>query len=928
MVVGHHRVVMGFVDAKYGHECHLQNHWIDDLIKQQKNIDISTISNGFGIINLILTIVRYELLIVGDLNLEKDVALLKDCLENRSPVLFLGAGFSLGAKGKNGHNLMLGGSLAEQLYNKIILPRIDLLPRKAILKANYAKELPDLQVMCDVLRENELLDERNSCFKDSMSDCTYADSPYYSYLLNIDWKYIFTLNIDDLVEHIYEDAGKPLICWKSNPLSYKEDLRKTVLVKLHGDVSDSSTYIFDKNEYQKFSSQDNWMLRKFAGLYVSHDVIIIGTQFQEYDIEIALQKVFEYGCDNTNFHYFFISPGNFDGKVGREISIKKNFHHIKWNTEQFLNFLENEVSKPQDAIQRLCAQGITFWNKALEDAQNQREDCDLYYGKPSEPTDFYYNVDIPQRRIQEKIENFIQDISNAYGYIEIKGSPYVGKTCVAKRALTFSVELRFKSFYCAKTDLRYLQIIRQYLETVSTDDSILLCFEDASGFYRQIINLVNEHRSHIKRLLTIMTTSDVTQGPNNYIFASSPFLGIHMNEKINSTLANSIYDKLDEKTQLGKLLTYGEGKRSIVKYIRQINDFIDVLYIAHHGKRFSEYFDGWLSIRKEDEQFPVFQSVVLLTSMGIPYISISYLPDIAEALGCKKFDYSSFLNTFGEFGFAEDGLLRLRCSRLFSDIVMESLSIEFKTEIVKNIVYLVSKDLWEGDRTFKNEMFKHLIRASVLKHIVGLSEETAIQFLIELQEFCKDLSYYWIQLGILHRNCQKFELAENDFEYAKKAHGCENYQIAHASAKNYMEWGLWALTNVPSQSASLFEEGAENMGQLILRWPYPDAICFSAHTYIDMNIKYYDKLNQVPPESTWKLMNTCMVKYVYNASVADHLLRDLFMKMCQFAKKNTLQIERITEMEDVLKRKDVWPASTTEYWEIDEDLPVYDEKRL
>lgn len=49
------------------------------------------------------------------------------------------------------------------------------------------------------------------------------------------------------------------------------------------------------------------------------------------------------------------------------------------------------------------------------------------------------------------------------------------------------------------------------------------------------------------------------------------------------------------------------------------------------------------------------------------------------------------------------------------------------------------------------------------------------------------------------------------------------------------------------------------------------------------------------------------------------------MSICE---KKFLQIERIAEMEDVLKRKDVWPASTTEYWEIDEDLPTYDEKRL
>ena len=71
----------------------------------------------------------------------------------------------------------------------------------------------------------------------------------------------------------------------------------------------------------------------------------------------------------------------------------------------------------------------------------------------------------------------------SYGYIEIKGKPFVGKTCLAKRALTLSVEKMFKAFYCMKTDLRYLQMVEQYLETVVSADSILFCFEDAAGFY-------------------------------------------------------------------------------------------------------------------------------------------------------------------------------------------------------------------------------------------------------------------------------------------------------------------------------------------------------------------------------------------------------------------------------------------------------------
>lgn len=853
--------------------------------------------------------------------MDRDVKLLQNCIENRAPILFLGAGFSLGAKGKKGHELMLGSALTSKLYEHIIIPNEKILSRKDFAKADFAKQWGDLSSLCDVIRENNLVEERNSYFKDVMSECTYYDAPYYSSLLKNDWKYIFTLNIDDLVEHIFEKEDRPLLCWKKTSESYVDDPQKTVLVKLHGDVGDPDTYVFDTKEYRNFSSRDNWMLRKFADLYISHDVIIVGTQFQERDIEIALEKVFDYGCDNSNFHYFFISPGSFSGKVNDEICSKSNFHHIKWTTEEFLTFLENNISKPKDAIQNLCSQGVTFWNKELSAAQTKKENWELYYGKPSEPLDFYYSVDIPHKNEQKQIEKFITE--NSYGYIEIKGKPYVGKTCLAKRALTLGVEQMFSAFYCTKIDLSYIQIVRQYLDTSSAEDSVLFCFEDASGFYRPLIDMVEKYKDKLKKLIIIVTSSDVTQGSNKYVFGSAPLLEISVREKVNSALANSIYEKLNEKSQLGKLLSYADCRKDIVKYIKQINDFIDILYVAHHGKRFSEYFDGWIKIRDTDAQFPVFQAVSLLTIMGMPYISINYLPDISYSLECKKFRYHQFMQTFGEFCLEESGFLHLRCSRLFADVVLKALTINARVKIIRDLVYTLSKDLFEGDRTFSNEMFKHLIRASSLKKIVGLDEEKAIDFLIGLQGPCKHLSYYWIQLGILYRNSNKYEDAENAFEYAKNAHGLENYQIAHTSAKNYMEWGLWAISNAPSQAAFLFETGTNQMLQLLWRWKYPDAICFSAHAYVDMNIKYYNKLNQIPPETTWRAMNTCIEKYFNNTNAADKLLSSLFSNMRTFAKKNNLQIELEREFQKALEQKGELSTYTVFEYTFD-DLPVYE----
>lgn len=441
--------------------------------------------------------------------MDNDINLLRRCIEDRSPILLLGAGFSLGAKGRNGQKLMLGGALAQRLYEEIIIPNKDLLTEEALDTVSLAIKWGNLFEICNVIRENNLTTQRDTLFQEWMSECTYNDAPYFSNLIKVDWKYIFTLNIDDLVEHIFKNEGHPLLCWKLSSERYADDPDKTVLIKLHGDVGDPDTYVFDEKEYRNFSSRDNWMLRQFADLYISHDVIILGTQFQEKDLEIALAKVFDYGCDNSNFHYFFISPGDFKGKVADEINSKPNFHHIKWKTDEFLAFIDEQISQPKDAVQNICSQGITFWNKELANAHAQRENWGLYYGNPSQPLDFYYNVDIPHKVEEKQIEEFFD--GNSYGFVEIKGKPYVGKTCLAKRALTLGVEKMFKAFYSTKIDLHCLQVVGQYLENSSPDDLILFCFEDAAGFYKPLIDLVEKYKSHLKKLIMIVISGDITQ---------------------------------------------------------------------------------------------------------------------------------------------------------------------------------------------------------------------------------------------------------------------------------------------------------------------------------------------------------------------------------------------------------------------------------
>ena len=412
-------------------------------------------------------------------SMDKEIELLKECIETRSPVLLLGAGFSLGAKGKTNKNLMLGKDLCKELFDCVVQPDIHSISDEDYEDAQFYRRRGKLKELCDIIRKNNLIEKRNRLFQDLLSNSSFTDADYYSHLTKHTWSYIFTLNVDDLVERIYAQEGKPLNRWLLNSPSFQEDPSKTLLVKLHGDVDDPTTYVFDSNEYRKFSGADSWMLRKFSDLYVCHDLIILGTQFQEEDLEIALQKAFEYGCDNSNFHYFFISPGTISTTIADRIKSRSYFHHIQWDTKTFLSFIDTDIIEPKESLHLLTSQGVGYWNDEMKKASAKREDWELYHGNISKPKDFYYSVDIQREKEKIEFESFIRDYS--FGFIELRGKTYVGKTCFVKRALSIGFEQGYLCFYLSRTDLQQIRLIDSYLSTSTKNNiSLIICFENAS----------------------------------------------------------------------------------------------------------------------------------------------------------------------------------------------------------------------------------------------------------------------------------------------------------------------------------------------------------------------------------------------------------------------------------------------------------------
>ena len=156
---------------------------------------------------------------------ENAVERLKMSLEQKSPALVLGAGFSFGARNQKSEKMPMAAELTEKIYNycfrdsKLSMELEE--DRKAAL--DY-KNSGDLKGLCSLIRAegDERLQLRNLYLTKIFSNCSVEKDSYYFYLTEYKWSRIFTLNIDDLVEYLYHTRMEKLAVWSGATNKYKK----------------------------------------------------------------------------------------------------------------------------------------------------------------------------------------------------------------------------------------------------------------------------------------------------------------------------------------------------------------------------------------------------------------------------------------------------------------------------------------------------------------------------------------------------------------------------------------------------------------------------------------------------------------------------------------------------------------------------------
>lgn len=123
-------------------------------------------------------------------------------------------------------------------------------------------------------------------------------------LLSIPWPYVYTLNIDDAIEH---NSSFRSVVYSNRPVRKSAFDEQQCVIKLHGDITeilnyeDSVSEIFDQNQYIASLHRNTSLLSKLTHDISYQNILYIGCSLSD---EIDLLSASEVSVPNENLRFF------------------------------------------------------------------------------------------------------------------------------------------------------------------------------------------------------------------------------------------------------------------------------------------------------------------------------------------------------------------------------------------------------------------------------------------------------------------------------------------------------------------------------------------------------------------------------------------------------------------------------------------------
>lgn len=809
----------------------------------------------------------------------------------------------------------------QTLINKIYRDDIILLTGSGFSRgAENIKEkcIPDVEdlkkiLLSEVLAITESDIDFNERFMSSLKmicdDCEYYNrSLYHTTLRNylsiknikdfhksygsINWKKIYTLNIDDIHEKIFLSNDISFSIFDSRSPSYKSN-DDVAFYKLRGSVSNLNAGVtFSTTTYHQSAGHSAYdkRLHDLISDMQTDNFLLIGASFDnEIDIEIEMLK------QNTISNAFYhVSPKLSDLQQER---IRRKFPNMVFIDETAESFIE-KLLKYKSKITIVPAtfaddvEKIGF-NVITKDKYNDSKyrSPNMYKGMQPDWKDIFTNHDV----ITKNTELIIRIMSDDK---EIKCLVITDKEISGKTTLLYRIGVHFCDTYDViefigedfnKSITQLDNIIKKY----KVDNKILILVDDASW-------IIDPAMSFIKAIQNLNVQLILTLGQREYnryfyVFTESN------NDKYKIVIKNEIrlidiedamrfINKLESKTYLGNYAGL-KPEEAAKKFLQQLNknDILIALWEFNEVSSFDSRIDKLIKNILDSHDINLKRFILLLFILeqyGGMELKLSLFFDMFPINNINEFrdQINEFINTdiINRVNL-RDVKLKSRYTKLLERAVMQ-INVDMRSDIVKDILISLSNNHFNklnNLSSYYSKVMWHLLRSQNLTQLLIRKEKSAHRESIfriyeSIHDYYKKFHLYWLHRAISEIKYNKYDDAEIHLQEAITVRGSSSNQMEHTKARLLLDKAI----NGAKNSFSLFDEGLEILNKQI-ETAQNDA--YTYHTYVIKSCQYYQRRPdiQLNNSSIRQMIGYYKkVKRLYGLSSV--MVRDMLKKLFDF----------------------------------------------
>ncbi len=759
------------------------------------------------------------------MSIDNEVALI-DFLRTRRPVLLLGAGFSYGTKSVYGCNNLLAEELRKELIREFYEHDQDI----------SEIESYTLRQLCDLVVEENKQEQLHSLLRRHYSRTIPHEE--HSSMCKYVWDCIYTFNIDDLVENVYQ-INKYAICVQNQHTRKQLKEKETELVKLHGCVNAlENGIVFSSDEYYDSMNQVNWKFKALLHDMFNKDFVILGAQFDEVNIQYFLREYMSGGYDSSRGKVFYVNP-NPPSRLMRAKLQNIEAIIVQWDTKRFLNEIGKIVEDCSDAIKierQFERKGYTNILRYKEELERKvGYESSLYQGDYPIYDDFFNEWDFINPYIGQ-IEANIRSTPHQASIVSLTGYPYVGKTCIAMRIAVNLQRTGYSVFEFTGNSLS-ISDITCYLES-SSNNNVAILIDDASGRYSEIRNIFSSKIPDGKKILFILIANLYMHEKKKYQIMSDVTKEYIINKHVSTEYADIIVQKLNEKNSLGHIAKIRENQRARA-LTSQMNDLIDAIFRVSHGKGFEKYyssiFDSIFSPKTNADWQNLLLHVYILTKLNIEFYPIELVTQHKAA------NIADFCSEYGSIISLTDKGLKLRGISIWRT-KFESTMVykQNKVDVILQTLRYIAVFMNERENSKWYIIVEYIMKEVSLNQGLGLSLSEIKELYLEIEPLYSNISYYWLQRGLLEQKMGDFDKAHMHLEQAAAIRP-NSYQIKHAIGRNHFRQ---ALTKTSIEEASpLFNTGELYMKELISTQEYRQGKAYSISCYVKEKINFINRFS-------------------------------------------------------------------------------------